>query len=235
MRTGRVVIIGLCMVIVLLGTWQLFTIRHVSCTFPSGAACPDDLQQHLVSSFSGQYLFFNTVTDQLAQDPFASDPYQPVAIRRYLPNHLAFTFKPEPALYRFELPEADDSTQQLLVTNNGTVLRSSEVSTLPVVQWNGEALMTDDEKSIITAVHSPLQRIVSTLVSRQIEFERIIWNSPDEIIIALPNGRRALLDSTDPETSVLELEAIQDAPELDELEAPIREIDLRFRLPVLRT
>jgi hypothetical protein len=82
---------------------------------------------------------------------------------------------------------------------------------------------------------SPTDRASSLLSQMSIDHKQVNQASDSALIVTLPDQRVSLLDPYDLESSVYRLKTILDGVDLATIDTTIKEIDVRFKLPVLRT
>lgn len=224
--------IGIAVSLVLIICASLFLrVENIACRTTTEAACPDE---HELSQLKSASLFFIDFTQQETVIAYAAK--HNMTIKEYdlrLPNTITLYFEENPLAYSIEL----ETGELFAVALSGAtkVLRNSELNTDAHIQLReSEPLLQDNSLTLPAPLHAFLLEFSKTTNSPQLSETQIIPHE-DFVEISTKGSIRAFLPYEQPKQKVAQLEQILVSQSLTTLNEPVREIDLRFDLPVLRT
>lgn len=218
------------------GLYFFFVIRVVTCRVDD-QECTDQTQQALHSNLVGKSLFFTDI-QQAVRAEDAEKSLTLVEVSKSLPHTVMLRFTSEQALYELQIVDA----QSRVIGDQGTVkselhsgTQKGSLAQVRVASPDSELLSQLSQASRIPAqLHEPIRTILLTLQEERVEFSQITWVSSDEIWVDV-GSVRAIMDAQHPAGNVQALAQILESVRSSPPPQPLREIDLRFTLPVLRT
>ncbi|GIK83802.1 MAG: hypothetical protein BroJett025_04240 [Patescibacteria group bacterium] len=203
-------------------------ISAVECSVDS-TACPQDLQNTADSLKNKSFFFSNFEKELLKQQPTGL-VYILESVSKKFPGTIQLTFKQEQVKYALlvagEKKEVGDTGITLPAQSNETKI--------VIIEWKHDAVVLADN-AVITEYHKIFLPVAETLSKSVVEHHRLIWNSDTEILLELEGQPLFIFDKQSIQTQIKKVDTIITAREIDEIEEPILEIDMRFDLPVLRT
>ncbi len=220
------------LVIVVIGAifWlqQFFQVSQVACVL-DGRSCPENLTTY-TTNFHGLPIFGYDYTTVLETTPFPL-PILLTQVKKELPNKLHLEFSMQPLAYQLTTPE-----RKLTISEAGRVFEESnlaapiEVAVIPPLEQ-----ILASETQVQTNVHDCIKNLAKALTVHNLLQSKVSWVDKDTITLIM-NGEQqtAILDCTNPAVAVRKLAVIVSSPEYQEKKATIKEIDVRFDLPVLR-
>jgi hypothetical protein len=224
--------VGIAVSLALIICASLFLrIENVLCRTTTDTACPDEQELSQLQSAS---LFFVDFTQQETVVTYAAK--HNMTIKDYdlhLPNTIILYFEENSHAYSLELETGEIFT----VTQAGTtkILRDTELRTDAHIQLReSESFLQDNSLTLPAPLHAFLLEFSKATDATQLSESQL---TPHEDFIEIhTNGSiRAFLPYEQPKQKVAQLEQILVSQSLTTLNEPVREIDLRFDLPVLRT
>ncbi len=223
------------------GVSGFFSSKLVVCTLDDTRSCPADLEP-LIQKLSNRSLFLTDFQAE-ARALTQTTVYSFVELEKRLPNQLHLTLSQATPEYRMRYLD-----QELLLSATGAVF-NPEIAVagddLVVITVLDESPLTEDG-SLKAEYHESLSDIVTQLRASEIYPSEIIWVSPQEIRVVMSDQTVALFDQTAIKEAVQKLHAIltseefqtmlkQSEADLETPSPPAIELDLRMKLPVLRT
>ncbi|MBU0978289.1 MAG: hypothetical protein ABIJ03_02165 [Patescibacteria group bacterium] len=199
----------------------ILAVGQIECSLSSGEACSNQTLVTL-NQIKGQPLLFNNLEQKINQLEF-THPVQAQVVSKRLPQTLTLKLTQEPGLYQV-------NQSDYLITQSGFVFQSSTQMAVPV----DLPQTIFDQRILDMSVHQSLVKLINSLDRHQIQPEAIGWQSSEEIILKLTNGLEAIVNSDGVETSGEKLDLILNSEVLDNLNFNQTQLDLRFKLPVLR-
>lgn len=201
-----------------------------------------ELAAHLCQQydqFKGLSLFFTDFTNQpLIQqnlyDQENNNFYQVVKIEKRLPHQLILYLDKDEVSYRLILPDNHYYliNQQSLVKKNDPNIQVKSIqidSSDQLIEEN-----TAHKKQVSSSQHLYFIKLLKNL--KKIQYRQIKYKSQSRIEVILDEHLIALFDQTTSiALSVRKLELILKHLDLKTIDQSIKEIDLRFNYPVLRT
>ena len=218
---SKIILWGSVLGIVYISQQSLITVQNVECHLQNNQDCPPYITKEL-ESLKGKQLLFNTFTDQLAQLQFD----QPAQVRlksKSLPHTIVVEASIDPGLYRLQ-----DSN--LVITAKGETF-ANEQSNLPVVELPVE---DNGSESLLTDYHPSLKTIFESFAQQGLDIQKISWYSDQNIQIKLASGLVVITDVDTATITAQKTNLILQAQINQNIQWEQKELDVRFRLPVLR-
>ena len=218
---------------------NFFSIKNIECRVSTNDKCPDFLVNRLEENIKGKPIIFTDLELEMTKEPFVSDSFALKGQKKKLPNYIEVVFDHEPIIYLIRTQKDDDKTKA--VTQSGFIWETeNSTKGVPVVDFSQTNQLSEQNKDPFNnkmneKKHNPIKKIVSSLKKMNLPYQEIVFLSESEILLKIEDSLVAILDDKEVEKSVAELSAILSSPEYLEREEKVEEIDLRFRLPVLRT
>lgn len=185
-----------------------------------GVACPEQVSQVLSPLMNTPLLWFNHQTQ--AAELLVPHGYQLQTLRRQLPATLTVTVLQQPAVLQVKL----DDTHWAVINQQLNYIFSDQPLDVPTVQISPEQLGDRQLISRLAELFAALQQAEIPTTS--------VEQTAEAVIISLPDAKQALLPLDQPASQVPRLKLLLDANSQLE-DQNIKEYDLRFALPVLRT
>ncbi len=206
---------------------SLFKITQVSCQL-NQQPCPQELNDSL-QALLGKSLFFTKLEEEVYQQQL--DFYQLAKLHKELPGTIHLEFVTKKNVYMVVLPDSS----QYLVSESGLIQPTTEESPLTKIHISNHWSKPIQEHSLETPLHYTLHQLVVTLQTEKITPQKIEALSPDEIKITLDRDITAIVNEDGIESQVKKLAVIEKNIDLATVDTGIHTIDLRFRLPILKT
>lgn len=204
----------------------LFPVTTIVCVVPN-EPCPKILVNSL-NSLKGRSLFFTDFEKNLTAQQLSF--YQLALLRKKIPGTLILEFTASQKNYVIYLP---DSTRWLVATS-GAVRDNPTTENLPLIKISSHWPNPIQNNSLEPALHQLISNLLTSLEANQVSFGQIDLQSPDEVIVHLINGKRAVLSAGQVDTQVQKLGIILRNLDLATIDVSLSTIDLRFNLPVLK-
>ncbi len=222
----NIVLIPILLIFIVL--FLLFNrITKIEC-YLEGSNCPDELLQDL-KQLDGTSFFFANIEKKYSENQTIDSIYILESTKKKFLSTLVLNFKQEKIEYELII----DNTSYYL-GNSGKIIPKKDQNIKTIIQWAMEEQIL--ENSLVNPnVHTKALEIAHTIEQLKIEKATLYWNSNSEIILEIPDKPKFIFDSETIQTQIKKVDTIVHAKELEEIEAPILEIDMRFDLPVLRT
>ncbi len=207
--------------------FPIFKIKQVNCQLNS-LSCPAPLEDAL-ADFQGKSLFFDNIEQRV--QALNLELYQLESVNKSLPHTLNLVFLPKKNSYLL----LKDQTQLLVVAENGVALDQEVTQKLPEIKIEGWPNEVINGHQVDPVLHQTISQLILELELHQIPTSNITVFQPTFITIELPENRIALIESEQIKTQIKRLAAILQEYDFNSSDTPIKEIDVRFKLPVLRT
>jgi len=225
----KIILWGSLLSIAYLSQQTLIKVEDVKCSLPNNQACPSYITDEL-SKLKGESLLFNTFEDSTSKLQFT----QPVQIKikqKSLPKTLFIEASIDPGLYRIQ-------NTNLITTAEGVTF-TNDNSELPEVELTSEDLGSDenissDHQILVANYHQGLKTIFESFQQQELSIKKIRWESDQTIKIELDTDLIVITDVNTIHTSAQKTSLILKAKINEGLEWNKKELDVRFRLPVLR-
>jgi len=205
-------------------------ISRIEC-YSETTACPPEVLMAL-NSVHGQSLFF---FDGLQLDRALHDQpgYQVSDYQLWLPNTVKIQVRPQIVAY---ILRPEFQTASLAVTSDGkltpNLLESTNTQVLvPDHQWaRFEAGQTLDYQ-----LHTLFLSTIRELQAAAISAPAIYLFDQQTLVLYLPDQPQVLIDTQQTTASIARLKSVLTELAINPLSASTKEIDVRYKLPVLRT
>ncbi len=226
---GRVfLLIGIVVSVAGLGMIFQWKINQVVCRLETQPCSPEfttSLQELTRLSF-----WVSDVEAQVDQIMKHYPEFEVVEIRRLLPATVEIDVKPRQPLYQLTA-----SNQELGVVNqDGAVIIVPQALSLPVIRISDQLWQTVVATNTIDQkIHLPLTQLLQACQTEKIACQRLELINQDTVVIELPESRIGILSLEFPERDLKKLSLVLNGLEPDKLK-DVQEIDVRYRLPVLR-
>lgn len=167
---------------------------------------------------------------QVVYDQANNKIYQIIDYKKELPDKLIVFLSERQLAYRIKIENQAD----YLVNVEGRVKENDPQFQLPEasisVNWQDEILVDDQ---INPQLHHFTYSLLEAL--KKIEYVKVNFETNEEIKIFLKGSRVAILDyDADPKLAIIKLEMVLNEVDFESFETEVKEIDLRFKMPVLR-
>jgi len=217
----RLVKWGSAISLLLIALQATLSVGQIKCTLSSGETCPDHFLETL-SQIKGQPLLFNNLEQKINQLEF-SHPVQSQVVSKKLPKTLTLILIQEPELYQVKDTEYS-------VTKSGFIFETSNQETVII----NLPKTVFDQKLLDHSVHQTLVSLLENLATYQVEAKTVEWRSSEEILLKLSNGLEVITNSSSTKVTGQKLELVLSSEPLNNLDLKSKQLDLRFKLPVLR-
>ncbi len=183
--------------------------------------CSPEIYEKL-ESLKGKSLFLVNFEKTLNENGFNSETILLQDYQKKFPGTVVLRFTEEKVSYQLEF---EDST--LFISEFGNILQNNQdVQDLPKVNWNSQ---------LSNEVHLEISKILKSLSETDLKIEKITRKNSKEIIIIIRDHPPIIIDDETIDKKLAILDTLLKSREIEEYEEPIKEIDLRYNLPVLRT
>ncbi len=198
----------------------VFKIGVINCQVAENN-CSQELYQKL-EVLKGKSLFFVNIDEELANNEISTETILLQNYQKTFPGTILLEFSEEKVAYQLITEE-----NQLFISEFGNVLPSNQnVNGLPQVSWN--STLSDES-------HSKIIKILDSVKGTNFTINNISRLNNQEIRIDIKDNPQIIIDEDSIDSKVGILVTLLNSREIKEYEEPIKEIDLRFNLPVLRT
>lgn len=197
-----------------------FKINIIHCKV-SENNCSQELYQKL-EILKGESLFFVNLDKELANNEISTETILLKNYQKQFPATISLEFTEEKVAYQ----QISEETI-IFISEFGNILPSNQnINDLPQVSWNSSK---SDES------HEKIMKILKSVTGSNLRIEKVTRLSDKEIHINIKDNPKIIIDEEAIDSKVAILDTILNSREIKEFGEPIREIDLRFNLPVLRT
>ncbi|NCO11932.1 MAG: hypothetical protein COZ34_01810 [Candidatus Pacebacteria bacterium CG_4_10_14_3_um_filter_34_15] len=197
-----------------------FKINVINCRV-SKNNCSQELYQKL-EILKGKSLFFVNLDRELTNNEISTETILLQNYQKRFPGTISLEFSEEKVAYQLNLEE-----NQLFISEFGNILPNNQnVVDLPTVSWNSK----QSQES-----HTKILKILNSVNGTDLIIEKITRINDKEIVINIKNNPPLIIDEDSIDSKVAILVTLLNSREIKEYGKPIKEIDLRFNLPVLRT
>jgi hypothetical protein len=207
----------------------IFQVKETSCLLDS-KSCPPELSAY-TQNLVGQSMFGVDYAAVLSQFEYPL-PLKLTKTEKYLPNRAVLQFETQALAYKLK-----SGDQVLTVSEVGQVFSDPNLQApLTIALTPALETILVDQTHLKPELHSCLQELSSAFAKAKIPPGELSWLDKDTITLIM-NGEQqtVFLDCEKPSQQLHNLTLILAAPEFQEKSETIKEIDLRFELPVLRT
>ncbi len=232
-RTLSYFLHGISVVFLIVGSaafvQNIFSVQTIICSLDTGSECPSSLTTSL-EPLKNEPMFFSQLPQTIM---YATDTggYTLKSLHKKLPNTVIVQFIQAKPLYQLRLGE-----NRYTADVQGFLQLSTGAPGILVTFAEDTPLQTANQ--LDQTVHTVLYTMVQESSVAELPLTGIYWKSNQEIELTLEGNRMALLDNTDTAVKIQTLAQVLKSDEFTQatqnLETPYS-IDMRFRLPVLRT
>ncbi|MBU0576099.1 hypothetical protein KJ707_02980 [Patescibacteria group bacterium] len=205
----------------------IIKIHQIECKL-NDDSCPHELTQKLDGLKKKSLLFSNIEKHVLDLN---LDLYQLNEIKKTLPGRMELSFSTKANSYTLTI---ESNQQPYLVTENGLIYpdKSNDL-VMRITLKNWPEVIT--ENRINQSLHTLITNLVKYLNQHQIKIQQIIIHHPNHIEIILDNRLIAIAQESQLEQQIAKLAIILEKLDFPSIDQNIKEIDLRFKFPLLRT
>lgn len=202
-------------------------VKQIECSVDTNP-CPAQLQEETNKLLHTSF-FFTNFEKKILENQNSGQVYILTSSTKTFPSTLHLTFQQEATQYVLVV-----SGEKNHIGTTGIILPTATEDPGSVIEWNTQGTVIENQK-ILPKYHQLFLEIAQTLEKTALKNYKIVWNSDQEIRLEIENEPLFIFDSESIQTQLQKVDTIIHARELDEIEEPILEIDMRFDLPVLRT
>lgn len=214
----KIFFIPLLLIVFTIFLGSLFKINTINCTI-SQKNCSPEIYKKL-EIFKGKSIFFVDFDKELSADNSNFETILLENYKKYFPGTVNLNFSEEKVLYELNL-----GNEHYFISEFGNILGNNQgINNLTKVN-----LANNQEK------HSKIAEIINISNKNKFQVESIDWNNDEEIIIKILDNPKLIFDIQSINTKINSIGLLLNSREIKEYKEPIKEIDLRFDLPVLRT
>jgi cell division septal protein FtsQ len=223
-------VIAVALSVVILGSaWWFARVSTIYC-YIQYANCSPELVVHL-KELQGKRLLLQDF-EAAVSERISSNPDVTLAnIQKTFPDTLIITLHPQKVAYVFkELA----SNQSLIITSAGTVVMTDLRADWPVY-WITPSMMSEVQQDLNLEInlHQQLQLVLTSLPATGWEIQAISLPDWQTVQLELANQLTVLLPLAQSETELSRVKDLLKGISPDQL-TQIEEIDVRYKLPVLR-
>lgn len=207
---------------------QFFQVSQIDCLLDE-KPCPPELISY-TDYFKGQPMFGTDYSQILTEHSYPL-PILLQDVQKQLPNKLELHFTTQPLSYLLTSGE-----RRLVISTTGKISEDPNLTApVSIAVQPGLDQILETEHQVKASIHSCLNTFAEALTDSLLRQAKVSWVDKDTITLIM-NGEQqtVFLDCEDPRTAINKLIFILAAPEFQEKKATIKEIDVRFDLPVLR-
>ena len=221
-----IVVVGLATALVSL--YKLFRVQTVECRLLGAEACPDDLVQTL-QFIINQPLFFVDFSKQISTVQLPQ-PVRLSKISKKLPSTLRLSFQLEPVAYVIS------TDQDIFFVSQSGQLYQQQFEQTGLVQVRLLSAWSHQSGSVELFIHHSLLAIIAGCQQLKLPLQTITWLDNSTIQLSMENRSEIfVIDSQQPNLELHRLALVLQSGEYQALTQSKQELDLRFKMPVLRT
>jgi|GEM_PF-3216926 len=209
---------------------KVFIIQKIVCKVAQDA-CPVDLTNEWQKQ-TNKSIFFTDFT-KLNQQLLQHHPnFTLVSLQKTLPNQISLQYQTIDTAYGIQT----DSQPILLVNQSGLVTNSTAQTDLPVVLFPNEQYTALPPGTTVDPVlHLQILQMLDMIKTEGIPSKTLRLVDNDQMEIELDDSKKVELRRNDIAGELVKLEYVLKTVNFSSFKEPIKEIDLRFQHPVLRT
>ncbi|MBP7740798.1 hypothetical protein KA089_01285 [Candidatus Woesebacteria bacterium] len=213
---------NLVFIITILILFYFFSLRisDIECQISNNNCNPEIYQK--LESLKGKSIFFINLEKELNQNEIESEAILLTDYKKVFPGKLVLKFSQEKVLYLFEF----DGNSSFISEFGNKLNNDQNINNLPIVNWNAPL----DNK-----IHYKIAMIINNVDSEKFSISKISRENENKTIIEIHNNPKIIIDDNSTTAKLEMIKILLESKEIKEYEQPIKEIDLRFNLPVLRT
>lgn len=209
----------------------IFPVKKIDCKLTSGKDCPQEFSDALKSLQNKPLIptnFDDSVTKLNIPAGYILD-----SVSKKLPSKLILTFVAEPLLLQISCQDCD---QHKSIGVYRHILDSNDLkSEFPNFFVHADNQEVFDNSGLKPEYFDSLKELTESLYKLRIVFQNGEWISEDEIKVSLDNNLTAIFSANQIASQVVALDLIIKSDAIKQTDAEIEEIDLRYKMPVLRT
>lgn len=227
-----ILLLGLMSSILAVQASHFFLISKVTCTVDQSQPCQDFVQAELDKNI-GQPIFTVNMSEQLKRISSYVPSLHQYQFKQQLPNEMKVNFTSASPKYAIKIASLNDL---LIIDETGTVIDQQAQTSLPTIQlqeaqYQGLALRaTLDPKVNMAFLH-----LMDGIKKHQFQVKQIVLVNNSELRLELADQKVAQLTIENVAQEVDKLAYILANVNFSTIKQPVKEIDLRFRYPVLKT
>lgn len=202
-------------------------VTNINCQI-EGLSCPEDLLQNL-ADLKGSSFFFTNFEKKLTNNQNRDTVYILTSVKKEFPSTINLNFTQEKIEYELIV---ENESKYIGISGKNLPHKNNDIK-LSII-WQKEDNIFEKNK-VNSKYHNIFINVSKNL--EKVTVDKIILNliSDSEIIMEIQGQPTYIFDIETIETQTKKVDTIIKARELEEIEEPILEIDMRFDLPVLRT
>lgn len=204
-------------------------IKSLECDL-DGNPCPSEILVAFDSIKGQSLLFFN---DQQLQALLESYPaYQLNEYGLWLPGTLRLTLAPQTIMYTLssEIP-----VESFAVTSEGKLIANTQQTQVPqVLLSQNDWIDVQEKQQLQPALHAIFTQTLNDLQAAKISVPVLYLHDPQTLVLELPDQPLIVFDPQQPTANVARLKHVLDQLSSNPDSALIQEVDVRYKLPVLR-
>lgn len=217
-------------VTIFIGLTQVLKISIIECQL-NNQPCPSEITQYFSPLHNQKLLTIRPQLEELIQN--LASPYQLHEYRLKFPHTLQIWLLTQQPAYQLQNIQTQETR---VITVSGQVMGEQPLSNLITLQippdvwtkyWTSNSLVTEE--------HNTFSSIVQQLKNSAIPIMTGEISSDQTLRISLPENRTALLDIQELHIGLVRLELLLENLRKTPPTDPVVEIDVRYKLPVLRT
>jgi hypothetical protein len=203
-------------------------VNNIECKIEN-SPCTSELIKSL-NTLKKSSFFFSNIPQKISEDQTDDSTYLLKSYTKKFPGTLSLVFKQENIKYTLQIED-----KKYAIGKSGTIVPGKSKKTESILfSWKNDTKIIQNT-IIKNNYHKIFLNIVNSLSETQIDKSTIIWISDSEILLEIPDQPLYIFEQETIVTQIKKVGTIINAKELEEIEEPILEIDMRFDLPVLRT
>ncbi len=217
-----------CVVVGVVLFWYFARVKTIICTVDS-QPCSEEVSAQLRSIHGQQIVGVDVQT--AAKKALSEQPVTVLSLKKRLPSTVYIMLQSQP----FQYAVASAETVRP-VTTVGTLYTVPAPTKLVQIAVTPDVLQSalQEEKHLQPEIHTALTATAAYVQSLDEKPARIELLDTTSIRITMKSGAKILLPVAKNAESLVQLGMILTAPEYARLQSEYTEIDLRFKLPVLR-
>jgi len=214
-------------ILIILTPLFILKVKTVTCSI-ANTPCSNDELKVVNDTLQNKSLFFLDISKELESNQEFNKQFILDTYTKELSGKInLIVIKKEP-LYKVNL-----DNKNFLVTKQGHLLESTTELKLPLVTWHPAPNSLVTTQKINPKFHKGLLTLLTQLKTFEISTKEINWLSDEKIKVTLENNLHFILDIKGLSTKAQAIKLINDSKEIQALEQGNKEVDLRFKLPVL--
>lgn len=211
---------------------HLFTVQKIQCSIDQQQACPDFLQAELQKNI-GKPIFLTNFSGQLQRIATVMPSFHRASYEQQLPDTVLVHFLTAQPQYAVK---SQTGNSVFIVDDTGTLIDQASQTNLPVlILPESMSPLLELRAQLPSSLHQANQILFAGLQQHGLKVSAVTALSSTELTMLLPNQVLAHLSTEHLSQQLNKLAYILSSNNLTTIKAPIKEIDLRFRYPVIKT